>query len=169
MSGAHNVPAGAVRCTAVTVSCRRRAIPVFTFAVPRRRGVVLAVAGALILAAAGYLSLAHPARAGIAGDVFVSPTGSDTAPGTASAPTSLTHAQQLVRGLNQSMTADVTVVLADGFYRLSAPLQFGSADSGTGGHNVVWTADTGARPVLAGARSEEHTSERPTPDQPVCR
>ena len=123
----------------------------FTFAVPRRRGVVLAVAGALILAAAGYLSLAHPARAGIAGDVFVSPTGSDTAPGTASAPTSLTHAQQLVRGLNQSMTADVTVVLADGFYRLSAPLQFGSADSGTGGHNVVWTADTGARPVLAGS------------------
>src|SRR5205814_8413414 len=26
-----------------------------------------------------------------------------------------------------------------------------SADSGTGGHNVVWTADTGAPPVFAGS------------------
>src|SRR5690348_6213381 len=79
--------------------------PVSTSAVLRRRGTVLAVVALLILTAAGYLSLAHPARAGIAGDVFVSPTGADSAPGTASAPTSLTHAQQLVRGLSQNMTS----------------------------------------------------------------
>src|SRR5262249_22103607 len=39
----------------------------------------------------------------------------------------------------------------DGVYRLSQPLTFGPADSGTGGHNVVWAATPGAHPVISGA------------------
>ena len=47
------------------------------------------------------------------------------------------HEAKLVRALNDNMSADVTVVLADGFYRLTSPLTLSSADSGSGGHNVV--------------------------------
>jgi hypothetical protein len=108
--------------------------------------------GALAVAAAvsgvGFVS----AGASSSGDVFVSPTGNDSNPGTQAEPVRTPQrAQQLVRALNANMSRDVTVVLADGFYRLSRPLTLTSADSGTNGHNVVWTADAGARPVFAGS------------------
>lgn len=100
----------------------------------------------------GPARTASPPAAGIAGDVYVSPSGNDADPGTSSAPVrTVQKAQALVRGLNRAMTRDVTVVLKDGFYRMSSPLTLAAADSGTNGHNVVWTADTGARPVLAGS------------------
>src|SRR5207248_4247931 len=86
-------------------------------------------------------------HAATVGDVYVSPTGDDGNPGSRAAPVrTLQRAQALVRGLNQNMSADVTVVLEDGFYRLTQPLSLTAADSGTNGHNVVWTADAGARP-----------------------
>ena len=111
-------------------------------------GLAVVATVGLAMAVAGVLD----AHAAVAGNVFVAPTGDDANPGTQAAPVrSVQRAQQLVRGLNQNMTADVTVVLEDGFYRLASPLSLSSADSGTGGHNVVWTADTGARPVLAGS------------------
>src|SRR5437763_2177395 len=116
-----------------------------------RHSIGLAAVGVLglVTAVTGVLQ-AH--AAGTPGNVFVSPTGDDGNPGSQAAPVrTLQRAQALVRGLNQNMTADVTVVLADGFYRLTSPLALSSADSGTGGHNVVWTADSGARPVLAGS------------------
>jgi hypothetical protein len=116
-----------------------------------RKGLALLSVAAvgLAMAVTGVLQ-AH--AAGIAGDVFVSPTGDDRNPGSQAAPVrTLQRAQALVRGLDKNMTADVTVVLADGFYRLTSPLALSSADSGTGGHNVVWTADSNARPVLAGS------------------
>jgi len=50
------------------------------------------------------------------------------------------------------MNADVVVQLADGTYRLSKPLTFTAADSGTGGHQVIWQAAPGAHPVLSGGR-----------------
>jgi hypothetical protein len=49
------------------------------------------------------------------------------------------------------MSEDLVVELADGVYRLEAPLVFGAADSGTSGHPVVWQAAAGAHPVLSGA------------------
>jgi hypothetical protein len=92
------------------------------------------------------------AAASITGDVYVSPSGNDGNAGTAAAPVrTVQKAQALVRNLDQSMTRDVTVVLEDGFYRMGSPLTLTAADSGTNGHNVVWTADSGARPVLAGS------------------
>jgi hypothetical protein len=122
-----------------------------------------AAAVALVTGATfGYLAVASGApgtstaagtgTAGVTGNVYVSPTGSDSNPGTAAAPVrTVQKAQTLVRGINQSMAGDVTVVLEDGFYRMSSPLTLSAADSGTNGHNVIWTADTGARPVLAGS------------------
>ncbi|MFF7995852.1 hypothetical protein ACFZDG_39540 [Kitasatospora xanthocidica] len=64
----------------------------------------------------------------------------------------MTGAQSAVRALSPSTSgADVTVVLADGTYRLSGTWAFGPADSGSAGHPVVWRAAPGARPVISGA------------------
>jgi len=50
------------------------------------------------------------------------------------------------------MSGDIAVQLADGAYRLSSPLRLTDADSGTGGHAVIWQAAPSAHPVLTGAR-----------------
>ena len=82
-------------------------------------------------------------------NVCVSPAGSGNDCSSA-APCSLAAAQAKVRQLNQAMSADIIVELADGVYELSSPLQLGAADSGTNGHNVRYVATTGAQPVLSG-------------------
>src|SRR6266508_1344460 len=84
--------------------------------------------------------------------VFVAPSGNDANAGTSrSQPVrTLGRAQQLVRGLNQNMTGDIRVELANGVYQLASTLTLTAADSGTGGHNVIWTAASGARPVISG-------------------
>lgn len=83
--------------------------------------------------------------------IYVSPSGSDANPGTADSPVkTVARAQELVRQVDGDMAADVTVELADGTYQMSSPLQLDARDSGTNGHNVVWTAAPGARPVLSG-------------------
>src|SRR5256886_17705503 len=74
--------------------------------------------------------------------VVVSPTGDDSAPGTAARPVrTLAHARDLAR----AAAAPVTVSLTDGTYRMSAPLVLGSRDS-----DVIWTAAPGAHPVVSG-------------------
>src|SRR5204862_2967188 len=85
--------------------------------------------------------------------VYVSPSGSDADSGLSpSQPVQTLHrAQAVVRGLNQNMSADLTVRLADGYYRLTRPLTLAPADSGTNGHTVVWSAASGARPVVVGS------------------
>src|SRR5581483_12191065 len=65
--------------------------------------------------------------------LYVSPSGDDAQDGTKEHPIrTLQHARDLVRGFNQNMSADITVYLADGTYRLSAPLLLDSKDSGNG-------------------------------------
>jgi hypothetical protein len=82
--------------------------------------------------------------------VAVSPSGNDSAAGTADAPfRTLERAQAAVRSLNAQH--DVIVQLADGVYRLSQPLRFAAADGGRNGHTVTWQAAPGAHPVLSGA------------------
>ena len=46
---------------------------------------------------------------------------------------------------------DVTVVLADGTYRIDSPLEFRAEDSGRDGHTVRWTAAQGAEPEITGS------------------
>ncbi|HTA90105.1 MAG TPA: right-handed parallel beta-helix repeat-containing protein, partial [Polyangiaceae bacterium] len=88
----------------------------------------------------------------VGNNIYVSPTGSDSNPGTAASPVqTLQKAQQIVRSLNGAMTADITVTLADGYYRMQSPLTLEPSDSGTNGHNVIWTAAGAAHPVLMGS------------------
>ncbi|MBK3563858.1 DUF1349 domain-containing protein [Streptomyces sp. MBT62] len=118
--------------------------------VPGRLRSWLATAAVLAASTAAVLAQAGPAFA--AGTtLYASPSGSGTTC-SASLPCSLTQAKTNVRAINSSMTADITVELADGTYRLSAPLTFTSADSGTGGYTVTWKAALGARPVITGAQ-----------------
>jgi hypothetical protein len=86
------------------------------------------------------------------GTFYVSPggTGSNC---TSDAPCSITQAQTVVRGAVGTMNADLVVNLADGVYRLAAPLVLTAADSGKNGHTITWQAATGAHPVLSGGRA----------------
>ncbi|MEO9130199.1 MAG: right-handed parallel beta-helix repeat-containing protein [Sphingomonas sp.] len=81
--------------------------------------------------------------------IFVSPKGSDDGDGSAARPfATIARAQAAVRKVNQNH--DVTVQLADGLYRLAAPLRFAAADGGQGGYTVRWEAAAGAHPILSG-------------------
>src|SRR6266508_2236872 len=98
--------------------------------------------------ALGLALLAGPGVAGVAAaagtTVFVSPSGDDTAPGTLARPVrTLSRARDLARAADHGAT--VTVQLADGVYRLPAPLVLDARDSG-----VTWTSAAGAHPVVSG-------------------
>ena len=89
---------------------------------------------------------------------YVSPTGSDGAPGLSrDAPVqTLRHAQGLVRAhLQATATAraadDATVVIMNGSY-YNTSLTFGAADGAGAGmdRSVAWTADAGAAPTIFG-------------------
>ena len=82
---------------------------------------------------------------------YVSPTGTGT-DCSASAPCLITQAQTVVKAAAKSMQSDLVVELADGIYRLKAPLLFTADDSGGNGHTITWQAATGANPVLSGAQ-----------------
>ncbi|WNO52404.1 right-handed parallel beta-helix repeat-containing protein [Stakelama saccharophila] len=92
------------------------------------------------------IAVAHAQSASI--EIHVAPNGDDAATGTADHPVrTLAQAQKLVRARNADR--DVTVILADGTYSLSAPLVFRQDDGGNG-HLVIWRAANGAHPVLSG-------------------
>jgi hypothetical protein len=86
------------------------------------------------------------------GTFYVSPTGTGSSC-TSAAPCSITQAQSVVRSAAGTMNSDLVVELADGTYRLTAPLVFTAADSGTNGHTITWQAASGAHPVLSGGKS----------------
>lgn len=65
-------------------------------------------------------------------------------------PCSLLDAQAWVRTLNAVMTAELRVYLRGGTYRLGAPWVLDAADSGKGGHDVVWRAYPGETPIISG-------------------
>jgi hypothetical protein len=99
---------------------------------------------------AGLVLAASSARA--AGTtVYASPSGSGTEC-SASSPCALPAAQAAVRSLNDAMSGDIVVQLAEGVYRLSSPLRLTAEDSGTNGYAVRWQAAPSAHPVLTGAR-----------------
>src|SRR6478752_3516055 len=159
-------------------SCLRRALvgsalTIFLFAcgsggnapTPGAAGGPSAVGGASSggrSAAAGATSIGGSSGAGTGGAAgaggapdkgyFVSPTGSDDASGTLSAPfKTLTKARDVVRTVNTNMTDDVHVYLRGGIYDIMAAIAFGPQDSGTNGHTVYYEAYPGETPVLNGA------------------
>jgi len=101
--------------------------------------------------AAAIIALSSAQILSARADLYVSPTGDDGNPGTQAQPIqTLTHARDLVRGLNQHMTGDITVWLALGTYRLAEPLTLEAQDSGNGGHNIIYAAMEGQPPIISG-------------------
>ncbi|MFC4110865.1 RICIN domain-containing protein, partial [Micromonospora zhanjiangensis] len=117
--------------------------------VPRRPS---AAGLALATAVAGVaVAVSASAASAAATTLYASPTGTGTAC-SAAAPCSLSAAQSAVRSMVGGMSDDIEVQLADGVYRVTSPLTFGAADSGTGGHTVRWRAAPGAHPAISGAK-----------------
>src|SRR3954447_1721480 len=101
-----------------------------------RRLVPAAVAAMGLTAAAVLAAPASPAAAATT-TLFASPSGTGTAC-SAAQPCALPDAQAAVRARTGAMSGDIVVELADGVYRLSAPLRLTAADSGNNGFQVVW-------------------------------
>jgi hypothetical protein len=110
-----------------------------------------AVLAAGALALAGVAAAPAVSQAATMTTLYASPTGSGTAC-TSAAPCSLTQAKSSVEASAGSMSGDIVVQLAGGTYRLSAPLVFNNADSGTNGHNIIFQAAPGATPVISGGQ-----------------
>jgi hypothetical protein len=105
----------------------------------------------ILTPAAAIIALSSAQIFSARADLYVSPTGDDSNPGTQAQPIqTLAHARDLVRGLNQHMTGDITVWLAGGTYRLAEPLMLEAQDSGTGGHNIIYAATEGQPPIING-------------------
>lgn len=83
---------------------------------------------------------------------YVSPTGSDSNPGTLDAPfQTITKARDVVRMVNSNMTGDIYVYLRGGNYGITSTITFGTQDSGTNGYRIYYQAYPGETPVLNGA------------------
>jgi len=82
--------------------------------------------------------------------IHVSPQGSDDGDGSADRPfRSLLRSKAAVRMFNRDH--DVTVAIADGIYRLEAPLRFTADDGGHNGFTVRWEGAQGAHPAISGS------------------
>jgi hypothetical protein len=115
------------------------------------RRLLLAGAAAVGLTAAVALVAPAPVLAATT-TLYASPSGTGSSC-TAAQPCSLPDAQAAVRTRNSAMSGDIVVELADGVYRLSAPLRLTAADSGNNGYQVVWRAASSAHPVISGAKA----------------
>ncbi|MDH3585252.1 MAG: right-handed parallel beta-helix repeat-containing protein, partial [Phycisphaerae bacterium] len=114
------------------------------------RGVILQLAFWFTLAA---LLVCGPV---LAEDLFVSPGGDDAADGSRGRPfATLDRARRAVRERKEREAAGdrpIVVTVADGWYRLAAPLVFEPADSGTAKAPIVYRAAAGASPIFSGGQ-----------------
>ncbi|WP_328431851.1 RICIN domain-containing protein [Streptomyces sp. NBC_00453] len=116
-------------------------------------GTVKALAAAAVVFAA--VLPVQPAYAATT-NFYVDPVnGSDSSSGTSTAAAFRTvqAAQAAVRAVNANMSDDIVVNLRGGTYPLTAPVTFGTGDSGTNGHTVVYQAYNGETPVITGGKA----------------
>lgn len=133
----------------MTLMSHAREVPV------RRKGRWRAAAGcasaaALLLSGLGT-SIAQAAPPQKDEVYYASPDGRDHGLCQEQHPCSLEHVQGVVRHAAAKGKGDVTVVLADGTYRIDRPLEFRAQDGGRDGHAVRWTAAEGAHPEISGS------------------
>jgi hypothetical protein len=101
--------------------------------------------------AAGTLALLMMAQGALGADLYVSPTGRDSHPGTKAQPlATLAGARDAVRAINKNAKGDIVVEFADGLYPVQETVVFGPGDSGTGGHKVIYAAAAGGKPIVTG-------------------
>jgi hypothetical protein len=119
-------------------------------ALKKRRllGMLAAIAaGALLLAGL----TAQSASAVVQQTIYVSPSGSDSNSGSLTSPLlTLAGAKAKVATINSSMTGDIDVDFRGGTYPFSAPVSFGTSDSGSNGHTVYYQAYPNEAPVFDG-------------------
>lgn len=85
---------------------------------------------------------------------YVSPSGSDSNPGTLTQPfKTINKARNVVRTVNTNMTGDIYVYLRGGTYRINDTITFENADSGTNGYNVIYANYPGESPVVDGGQA----------------
>ncbi|WP_055711904.1 RICIN domain-containing protein [Streptomyces torulosus] len=116
-------------------------------------GTVKALAGAAVVFAA--VLPCQPAYAATT-NFYVDPVnGSDGNSGTSTAAAfkTIQAAKAAVRAVNANMSDDIVVNLRGGTYPLTAPIAFGTSDSGTNGHTVVYQAYNGETPVITGGKA----------------
>ncbi|MFF1725453.1 hypothetical protein ACFVXS_41195, partial [Streptomyces sviceus] len=116
-------------------------------------GTVGALAAATVVIAA--VLPVQPAYAATT-NFYVDPAnGSDSNAGTSTATAfkTIQAAQTAVRAVNANMSDDIVVNLRGGTYPLTAPISFGTSDSGTNGHTVVYQAYNGETPVITGGKA----------------
>src|SRR5665647_2279031 len=127
---------------AMTLTSRKREA-----SVRRQAGRVRSVAaiGAAALVLTGLVApgaqAAPPAKDST---FYASPDGRDIGQCQEQHPCSLGHVQEVVRKAAAKGKGDVTVLLADGTYRVDKPLEFRAEDGGREGRTVRWTAAPGA-------------------------
>jgi hypothetical protein len=88
-------------------------------------------------------------------ELYVDPVyGDDGNSGSIAAPfQSVDKARKAVRLLNANMDADIRVYLRGGTYPLIETIAFTDQDSGKNGHQVIYQAYPGEKPVLSGEKS----------------
>ncbi len=91
--------------------------------------------------------------------LWVATTGSDSNDGSRTSPfATVQRAQQAVNELGGASSADVTVILRGGTYRMTEPLEVPPSGTGHNGHVVTYRSAPGERAVLSGARSVPGTA-----------
>ncbi|GAB1821494.1 RICIN domain-containing protein [Herbidospora sp. RD11066] len=82
---------------------------------------------------------------------YVAPDGNDSNAGTISAPfKTVERARNAVRTINGNMTGDIYVYLRGGTYPVTSTIDFTTADSGTNGFRVIYSAYQNETPNLTG-------------------
>lgn len=108
--------------------------------------------GIACVACLAFSSVAAEATAAQA-TFYVAPQGDDSQPGTKAKPfATIARARQAVQAINKRMSDDIVVVLRGGVYAIDKSVIFKADDSGTGGHYVIYRAESGETPVISGGR-----------------
>ncbi|NQX13709.1 ricin-type beta-trefoil lectin domain protein [Microbacteriaceae bacterium VKM Ac-2855] len=117
---------------------------------PWRWNLIAGVVTAAVLISGALTGGAPATAAPVTSATFtVAPDGDDAADGSPTRPfRTIERARDAVRAANDSMTADIHVVLEGGTYPIAETIEFAAEDSGTNGHRVFYSAADGEKPVL---------------------
>lgn len=84
-------------------------------------------------------------------EFYVSPYGNDANSGTADAPfLTIQRAKDAVDEINETMTGDIIVNIAEGTYEMERHLSFRTEDSGFNGYDVIYRGNKQNPPLLSG-------------------
>ncbi len=118
--------------------------------------IILSLVFASGLGTLSVFSSITPAHAATQTTLYASPTGSGSTCSLA-APCSLSGAQAKVRTLSSNMTGDIVVNLRGGTYVLTSSFTLRESstthDSGTNGHNIIYQAYSGEKPIISGGKT----------------